>query len=300
MMATAAEVYDQRRITTVVLKWLSKHSKTSDYVGRRIETKLKYGGTVVTPIAKHGHVALTTPKLLENVFNDWTHLAANLSRNTSEDSENSGKAAFKKLFELRKKDLEDSFDDALDTYLTGDGTVADAPQGIRYFVRDDPTVNIEISGLNQVTYPYWQNKYKASSGGAVLNLKNDLRDLHMDITGPQKTHKPNLLLLNADTYKVLEDAVEEFLIITNKAINDPFYGSFIYRGMDVAWTDRLATGIRAYMLGSEDFEWVVDKNLNMYMTEWKQQANVPLDRHAQVVIKGQLLCNNRNRQGVLR
>jgi hypothetical protein len=75
------------------------------------------------------------------------------------------------------------------------------------------------------------------------------------------------------------------------------FENILFKGRPVVWSPSCGEG-DMYFLNDRYLEWVADEYANFEMTEWKTAQNT-LDRVAQVIVSGNLVCSARNRQGIL-
>ncbi|WP_230680807.1 hypothetical protein, partial [Streptococcus pneumoniae] len=77
-----------------------------------------------------------------------------------------------KLAKARLTNAMRSYKNNFSADVYGDGTLPTQIGGLQVLVADSPTTSATIGGINQSTYPFWQNKLQSAAapmqgGGAI-------------------------------------------------------------------------------------------------------------------------------------
>jgi hypothetical protein len=282
--------------------WLySKGRKRGENGGRWIGAQLLYGkNTTVTTIGRGGAVDITDDELMTTAKYDWKWLIANVIRYYADDQMNTGKAAMMNLVQAKLKTAELSMVDKLETMAFADGTGNSGMEfmGLQGMVKATFSGDT-LGGIDANTNTWWQNKYKdctGSSGDAIAEIKNGLNNLYN--TCSVGNDHPTLIIGYQLFYEWYENWVlQPILRVYDTKMGDVGFEALKYKGAALTWSPS-APDAKVYMLNDRYLEFVYDTSADFYMTDWKPIPN-QLDRVAQIVLQGNLICTNRRMQGLL-
>lgn len=184
--------------------------------------------------------------------------------------------------------------------------------------------------LTANTNPWWIN-YSIPGLTRIKRLgipgsptSTDENDLALDVTGPigasgqnlvgamralynRLDETPDLGLCGEELYGVYEGAAVQFERLTNTKVADLGFENLKYKGMTLMKDHGLTTTLKAsgngtaaplYMLNSKYFKLAVHKDRDFFVSPflrpYDQDAKV-----AQILWMGNLICSNRQKQGVL-
>ena len=142
------------------------------------------------------------------------------------------------ILKNRLADFSESWARALNSMFWKDGT-QDAAQipGVQSLITDDPTTNVSVAGLNQVTYTWWRNRAKLDLAYSAANqtlskfLRNEIIQLN------RFGGKPNKALCGSLFWDALMSEVSEKGIYTQSG----FAG-----GVDIGLNRIKITGIGTF------------------------------------------------------
>ena len=189
-----------------------------------------------------------------------------------------------------------------------DGTQdASLVPGVTSFVVDNPTLDVTVAGLNQVTHTWWRNRASLAialgaspATGAVLNtLQYEFRQLRRYGKGP------NLALAGSDMMTRIEQELKAQGYYTqtgwaNKGRIDGSVSDLAFKGLNIDYDptlDDLGYGKRLYLLDTKAIRpMVIDGESG------KDHAPArPEDKYVfyrAMTWFGGLICNQRNANGV--
>lgn len=296
------KVADQVFNATPLWYWLnSKGRKRGESGGRWIGAQLLYGkNSTVTTIGRGGAVDITDDELITTAKFDWKWLICNVIRYYADDQINSSKNAMMNLLQAKLKTAELSMIDKLETMGFSDGT----GNGSKDFMGLTGIIKATFSGdtlggVDANTNTWWQNKYKDCTGGngdSIAELKAGILNLYN--TCSIGNDHPTLIMGYQGFYEWYElYCVQNILRVYDTALGDIGFEALKYKGAAITWSPS-APDAKVFFLNDRYLEFVYDSSADFYMTDWKPIPN-QLDRVAQIVLQGNLICTNRRMQGLL-
>lgn len=282
--------------------WLnSKGRKRGETGGRWIGVPLLYGkNTTVATIGRGGAVDITDDELMTTAKYDWKFLIANVIRYYVDDQQNQGKNQIMNLLQAKLKTAELSMIDKLETMAFADGTGNGGKDfmGIQGIIKSSFSGDT-LGGVDANTNTWWQNKYKdctGASGDSIVKMKNGLSNTYN--TASVGNDHPTLILGCQAFYEWYENYVlQPILRVYDTKMGDVGFEALKYKGAALTWSPS-APDAKIYFLNERYMEFVYDTNADFYMTDWKPIPN-QLDRVAQIVLQGNLICSNRRMLGLM-
>ena len=287
--------------------WMSKKGRVrTEGGGRWIGLPLMYAkNTTVASLAPGGTVDIgnTDPNTVAKY--DWKLLAGSVVRLHSDDTENTGKDAIMSMMQTKLKNLELSLIDALETQVNGDGSGNAGKDilGIQSIVKNDPTANPgsppgNIGGIDAAN-TWWRNQTRTYDVTGMLSgdvgILFNMRKVY-NAASVGNDH-PTLILTDTATYELYEASLTSILKPVDTDMNDAGFEALRYKGCAITFSPSSPAG-EARFLNERYLEFVANSKAYFEMTDWKPIPN-QLDRVAQVVVKGNLVCSNRRMQAVL-
>ncbi len=278
--------------------WLTaKERRRTEQGGRYIGVPLEYRkNETVQSFGKGDTISTQDTDPLTMAKYDWKYVAGTIVRYYQDDQQNRGKAQIMSLAKAKFRNLEQSLIDKLEADLFGDGTGNSGKDihGLGLLVSEDGTG--VVGGINASNETWWKNQYKDMTDRAPTNyLLSDKRTMFNDCSKGNDT--PTIIVTDQSSYELYEDEVMEQKQIVNKELGDAMFENILFKGRPLVWSPSCGEG-DMYFLNDRYLEWVADEFANFEMTEWKP-AQDTLDRVAQVIVSGNLVCSARNKQGVL-
>jgi hypothetical protein len=268
--------------------------------GRYLEIPLSYAkNQTVASLDKGDTISISDTKFLTVAQFEWKFVAGSIVRYYVDDAKNKSKQQHLSLVNAKIDNLERSMVDKFETMIFADGTGNGSKDidGLGNIVSATPTAAGTVGNINQVTYPWWQNKQAGSSGSASVYLLSDMRTLYNNCSTGQATDLPDMIVTTQSVYEYYEDEVNEQKQIVNQTSGDAMLITVTFKGMPLVWSSQCTAGYM-YFLNSKYLGLNVDPDINMSATEWKVIPN-QLDRVQQVVWKGNLIASRRASLGVL-
>jgi hypothetical protein len=174
-------------------------------------------------------------------------------------------------------------------------------------VRYDATTSAVIGNINQSTYSWWQNQYKASGGATFAAILADLDNCYNNCSkGPGGS--PNFHICDQSTFELYQKCLwAKHQNPSYSAASYPFE-TLNFHGKPLFWDENIidASGASTtqsttsgtwYMLNTRFMKMVYDNETNFITTEFKK----PIDQDAKVahiLWYGAFVVSNRRKQGV--
>lgn len=294
------EIVDNIFQATPFWFWLTQQGKRRQETGgRRIEIPLMYGkNTTVTTFDRGDTFTIEDHEILTVAIYPWRYVAGSIIRYWVDDQKNRGKAAIMSLLNAKIENLRLSLIDKMEELLFQPNPGPKDPNSLLSIIRPQaPSAEGEdvIGEIDAFTHQWWQNKRKQATGPFSTNGIQDMRNMFN--TCSKGNDVPDLILTEQQVFEAYEGELLEIYRIQDKTLADAGFQNLTFKGKPIVWAPRCPQGMM-FFINSKYFEWVYDPYADFEMTEWKAVQN-SLDRAAQVVAAGNLVCSNRARQGVL-
>ncbi len=300
-------VVDQIFNATPFWYMLSKKGKrTTQSGGRSIEIPLQIAkNTTVKFIGKGGSVDIADTDQLTVVHYNWKYLTGHIVRYFSDFQRNRGKAQLIKKVNADISNLQSSFIDYMEEKLFADGTDDSgfAIEGLGNLVANDPTASLVVGNINQANYVWWRNQYKSMSAlPASIHLRKQMNKMFNNCgkQGKGLSRFPDMVICAQDVHEFYESEAFEIsrIMINDKKLADLGFGDSAYKGRPITWSPSCPDG-KLYMLNTNFLEWVADPIENFTLGEWLPIVNQPRDVVNHGMAVGNVVCSNRQRQGVM-
>lgn len=302
------EAVDNIFNATPLWYWLSSRGRIRKEAGGRwIGIPLLYAkNTTVASLGPGGTIDISNTDPLTTAKYDWKYVAGSVMRLHADDTQNSGKEAIMSLMQSKLKTLELSLIDALESQTFGDGSGNGGLDilGLQSIIQTDPTSAVtsppgNIGGIDGVTNTWWENQTRSWSTSGLLTGDSDIgfnfRILYNKCS--VGNDHPTLILTDVTSYEHYEASLTAILKPVDTEMNDVGFEALRYKGCAITFSPSAPAG-NAYFLNERYLEFVANSNAYFEMTDWKAIPN-QLDRVAQVLVMGNLVCSNRRMHGVL-
>ena len=239
--------------------------------------------------------------LLYNVKN----FGDSITRFWSDEVENQGEAQIldyiEQVLENHKSSIMESLHDAL---WVSEGV--DAVNTLPELVSTTPSVGT-IAGIDRSKNTYVRNVAAdcsaiAFSTGMLDKMENFYNTLS-NMKGGMARRTPDIIITTQEVYEAyvaLARALGTFefnpAVAKERQVNLGM-GSAWFKNAELYYDPDCPAG-RMYFLNTDTLEFPYDPNYWMQMTEWKSEATT-LERHAQIITRCNLICNNFNKNGVM-
>ena len=232
---------------------------------------------------------------------DWVQSAVHVTASGLELRQNSGKEQMINLVRARVKNALRTAANNMSVDLYSDGALTNQMGGLAHVIQNDGTGT--VGGINSSTYDFWVNQFEEAAGTNTISkstIKGEMNDLWLKCV--RGNDKPDLILSSNDFYAMFWESLQDLQRYGNS--NDQAvagFSSLKYNTADVIHdtnTNFGTTAEKMYFLNTNYLELVSHRAAN-----WSQLAEkVPTNQDAVVIPiiwQGQLVCSNRNLQGVL-
>ena len=308
--ARLSQIQDNIFKAHVLWAWLTSKGRMKTVVGGRfIEERLLYGkNTTFQSVGKGGTVSINP--LDGRVVSRWSwkNVIGSLVRYRDDAFQNRGPSQIASLVDEDIQIAENSAADKLNTMCFGDGTGNSGNDfdGLQNIVADDPTASgsyATVGGISVSGNTWWENQYKDMSGLPFENYGITwMRTMFNRCADGNE--KPDLILTSQTLHEAYEDLIGALQMVVptgadRSALADLGFETLYFKKVPVVydknapWTDKM------YMLNSNTLR-VIRSDIQWFeLTDWHDIPAQPKDRAAYIIITGNLVCNNRRRNGVL-
>lgn len=286
-----------------VLYLMTKKTNMVNQVGGPLlECPVEYGiNPTVAGYGRGDQVSLADVEIDTVARYAWARIAGSVTRFWTDEQENQGKYAIKRIVNRNMDNLEKAIrkhaDLRLFTLQSGKEIMS-----ILDYVQNDPTAVGTIGGLDQVLYAWWRNYYRDC---AALPMATYLRDVmetmwNTIITEGQDTEAAPDAFITTQTVKeeyakwgfdMAQARVDDLKLV------DLGVGDTAFHGRPVIFDVNCPSG-RMFALNFSSLFIFRDPTAWFQMTDWKTIPD-QLDKVAQNVTALQVACSNRKGQGVV-
>ena len=273
--------------------------------GRFITEPLEYAKNEdVGWISKGGTVSLNDYERLTISKWDWRYLVAPIVRFGVDDQQNRGKNQIMSLVKSKMNNTQEYLVDTLETTLFGGSGVGasaggDAFDGLQLLVKDDPTTDTEVGGINQSTYSWWANQTKNMTGISFATYGlHWMRNMYNNVMNNKMRDAPTLIVSGQTPYERYEDEGESYFRTMDNKLLDLGFQSQRFKNVNWVWSPACAN-TRMYFLNLRYLYFAYDPMMFFDATEWKPIPDQVNDRAMQIITACSLITNRRKSQGVL-
>lgn len=239
----------------------------------------------------------------------WRQIAINVVASGLELRTNSGESRIINLVKSRMKNATRTFKNNFSADAYSDGSLPNQVNGLQALIADAGTGT--VGGINSTTWPFWRNIVQSAAaplqGGAAITpgpttIESLMLPLWLALTRGDDV--PDLIVCDNSYFSFYEQSQTSIKRYTNDGEGaGKASGGFIslkYKNADVIFDG--GSGIPAahmYFINTDYMELVVHRDADMAIMEEMR----PYNQDAAVVPilwMGNLVCSNRNLQGVLR
>ena len=231
----------------------------------------------------------------------WKQIALNVVASGREMRINSGGSKIKDLAKAKMKNAIRTFNNNFSSDMYSDGTATNQINGLQALVSDLGTGT--VGGINSTNYTFWKNQIFDLSDESVTISASTIENsvmlpLWLDLDrGPDD--QPDLIVCDNQYFQYYEASQVSLKRYASADSADGGMASLKYKGADVVFDGN--SGIPAahmYMLNTQYLGLVVHKDADLTVMEEQRPINqdgvvIP------VLFMGNLVCSNRNQQGVV-
>ena len=235
----------------------------------------------------------------------WRQIAINVVASGLELRVNSGDSRIINLVKARMKNAIRTFKNNFSADLYGDGTLPNQINGIQALISDTGTGT--VGGIDSSAWAFWRNQVQSAAaplqgGGAITPSATTIESLMLPLWLAQVRgdDQPDLIVADNNYFTFYEQSQTSLKRYTS---GDSASGGFVslkYKKADVIFDGGSGIPVnRMYFTNTDYIELVVHQDADLaIMDEMK-----PYNQDAAVVPilwMGNLVCSNRNLQGVLK
>lgn len=235
----------------------------------------------------------------------WRQIAINVVANGMELRTNSGESRIINLAKARLKNAIRTFKNNFSADLYSDGTLPNQIGGLQVIVSDTGTGT--VGGIDSSSWGFWRNQVQSAAaplqgGAAITPGPTTMESLMLPLWLQQVRGDDQVDLIVADNnyFTFFEQSQTSLKRYTNENKADAGFVSLKYKSADVIFDG--GSGIpanRMYFLNTDYMEMVVHSAADLAVMEdmrpYNQDASV-----TPILWMGNLVCSNRNLQGVLK
>ena len=301
-MRKGKELVDNIFDAIPVLNIMKKKGKFVDHSGgTQITIPLEYGenGTVGW-IGRGSKVSIADNQKYTTAKYDWKFIAGSVVRYFIDEKMNKSEPAIFNLVEKNVKNCQKTIKKNLNSAIMDDGSTDDNMMtGFKKYVESTPATGT-VGGIDASTNTWWRNHATTQSGlDHTVYLIDAMRTMYDDCSddgGEEDT--PQIIVTTKGIKNWYEDeALDTHYYTVSNDMADLGIKGCAFKGAPILWTGSCDTGLM-YFLNLDYFEIAYDPSTYFEMTEWKT-AQDNLERAAQVVAQLNLVCSNRDKQGLL-
>lgn len=233
---------------------------------------------------------------------DWKQASVNVTISGFEKSVNGGASEIIDLVSARTKVAMMTMANNISTGLYSDGTGSGGKQigGLQLIVADDPTTGT-VGGIDGSTYSFWQNvTFDASTDGGTAatssNIIGYMNTLFNNIS--LNGDEPDLIIADSNYYALYQAALQSIQRITVSTVGSSGFRSLDYQGVPVVLDNNVPAN-HMYFLNTKNMYFDVHADRNFSAGEMMRPVNQ--DAFVMpILFMGNLTCDNRRNQGVLK
>ena len=285
-----------------ILKVMKAKGKFVEYNGGTdIMQPLEYGeNETVDWIGRGSKVSIETGEKFTMAKYNWKYLAGSVVRMFVDEDMNVGEPEIFNYTEKNIANLEKSMKKKINAALMSDGSESVlAMHGFLKYVVASPTTSATVGGIDCSVETWWANQMATMTGlDHTVYLLDKMRTLYDDCSDDGGTETPQMLITTKAIKNWYEDeALDSHYYTESNEMADLGIKGCAFKGAPILWSNS-CTAAYMYFLNLNFFEIAYTATKWFDMTEWKT-AQDNLERVAQVLAKLQLICSNREKQGLL-
>lgn len=307
------EIQDNVFNSQIFFAWLSANGrmKTKPGGGLHIEERLLYGKNTTFKSVGKGEPADINPLDGRTMSKwDWKNIIGSIVRYRDDNFKNRGTYQVADMvaedIEVAEMSLKDEM--TRQVFLDGTGNSGKDFEGLQRLVANDPTTSgsyTTVGGIGLSGNSWWQNNCQDMTGKPftsdgltyMAQMVNNCEDGNAQV---------DLILTSQTLFEKYEQEVVglQMVVPTEKKrdkIADLGFRTLYFKEITMAYDKNMPTTLvnSMYMLNSRTLYLVNSDTQWFEMTEWENVPKQPKDRVAYIICTGNLVCNNRRRNGVL-
>lgn len=228
----------------------------------------------------------------------WKQIAGSVSISGEEEFKNSGsKTRILSLLEAKLTQLELSMKLFLNEQLFADGTGNGGKDitGLALAVEDGAAWST-YGGIDSslAANAFWRNQWAGSVGSFAANGVDKWRTLYNSAS--RGASKPTLIVTTQAIFEAYEKSLAVNERFTDTKMGDAGFQNLLYKATPIVFDDDTTAGY-TYFLNADFLRFVIGRGRNFVSTPFQKPENQEA-KVSQVILYGNLTCNNRARQAV--
>lgn len=298
---TKSNVVDNIFDAVPVFNVMKQRGKLVDHSGgTQITQPLEYGeNDTVDWIGRGSNLSVEASEIITTAVYDWKFVGGSIVRYFTDEQMNKGEAAIFNYVEKNINNLKKSLTKKINTALMSDGSEsALAMHGFKKYIESTPATGT-VGGIDASTNTWWRNQHTSMLGlDHTVYLIDYMRTMFDTCSDDGGTETPQILITTKGIKNWYEDeALDSHYYTESNEMADLGIKGCAFKGAPIIWSSACDTGLM-YFINLNFFEIAYDPSTWFEMTEWKN-AQDNLERVAQIVAQMQLICSNREKQGLL-
>ncbi len=232
------------------------------------------------------------------------NLGDSIVRYWDDDRKNRGTAKIISYVDDIIENHKSSITDKMETDLLSQSADANSFDALPTLIPNDPTSGTVGGQTRSASTTYLHNQYKdftgLTTGTSLPDEMTRIYNLCGEYKGGSKKRYPNLIITTRIVYQDYERicrALGQVILNTTERINLGFT-ELLFKSCEIMYSPACPAG-KMFFVNTDTLEFAYDPGAWMEMTEWKPLAGNSLDRIAQIVCVGNLLCNHFPKNGVI-
>ena len=263
--------------------------------GKRIDEPLAYAvNSTVKAYSGYDKLVVAPTEEFTTAQYNWKQLAGSVSISGLEEIENSGENAVFNLLRQKLMVLEDSTKQFLAEKLTAISTSKTAKDflGLDEIIEDGGATGT-LGGINRATYTWWRNiRHDANTLTGLLASVRKVYNLCS-----KGISQPDLILSPYIPYEAFMDQNAGKQIVSDTTLLQMGWQNIRY--MNATWIpDENVLANRIYFINTKYLRLKIHRRRNFVMTPFVRPHDQDA-RTSQLLVAGNLTCNNSRFQGVL-
>lgn len=301
-----------RNHPTAVADNVSKHNALYRRLTTRGKVKLVSGGyEIVRPLdyaenstyqrfSGYDTLNIQASDVLSAAKYDWVQAAVHITASGRELRMNNGKERLVDLAESRTTNAMRTAANNMSIDLYSDGALSNQMGGLANIIQTNGQGT--VGGIDSGTYTFWRNQFReisTTNGWTKGTIKGEMNALYLNCV--RGGDKPDLLVSTNDFFAAYWESLQDLQRYATADAATAGFRALKYVDADIIFdsnTNFATTGERMYFLNTDYLEVVAHRDANWRELDEKQSLNqdavvIP------VVWMGNLVCSNRNLQGIL-
>ena len=284
-----------------ILKIMKARGKFVDHSGgTQITVPLEYAvNDTVQSFGRGSTFSIVDNAKYTTAAYDWKFTGGSVVRYLVDEKKNKSEPAIFNLVEKNTKNLTKSIRKKINTDLMQDGSAdSNDLEGFKKYIESTPATGT-VGGIDAATNSWWRNQHTSMSGeDHTVYLIDRMRSMFDACSDDGGEDSPQIIVTTNEIKNWYEDeALDSHYYTESNDMADLGIKGCAFKGAPIIWSNVCDTGL-IYFMNLDYFEIAYDPSTWFEMTEWKT-AQDNLERVAQVLAQMNLICSNREKQGLL-